>query len=228
MGGTADGRRARRLIARCRRGRRGLAAPGKPERRHDRGGAQDYGTGARHRTGLPGRAQQRQRGLLGDLPAGRAGACDERHRLRVAHTVVGRRGDVGGGGAAFLVDVGDDEAQREQALGGGVVVLAVGGDAFDPADATLDVARLGPENDPPAARPLRVCMSGACRSGAGACGSGTAHTTGWIAGVAGDALDAMDVTPPAAAATTAAAAAPVTRVFRITAVLSMGPTHQRG
>jgi hypothetical protein len=33
----------------------------------------------------------------------------------------------------------------------------------------------------------------------------------------------MDVTPPAAAATTAAAAMPVTRVFRITVVLSIGP-----
>jgi hypothetical protein len=51
------------------------------------------------------------------------------------------------------------------------------------------------------------------------------HTTGWIAGEAGEALAAMEVTPPAAAATTAAAAMPVTRVLRITAVLSTGPTQ---
>jgi hypothetical protein len=41
-------------------------------------------------------------------------------------------------------------------------------------------------------------------------------------------LDAMEVTPPAAAATTAAAATPVTRVFRITAVLSISQTQQEG
>jgi hypothetical protein len=57
-------------------------------------------------------------------------------------------------------------------------------------------------------------------------------TTGWMAAVVDGApeleLDAMDVTPPAAAATTAAAATPVTRVFRITAVLSIGLTHHGG
>jgi hypothetical protein len=41
-------------------------------------------------------------------------------------------------------------------------------------------------------------------------------------------LDAMEVTPPAAAATTAAAATPLTRVFRITAVLSISPTQHGG
>jgi hypothetical protein len=54
-------------------------------------------------------------------------------------------------------------------------------------------------------------------------------TTGSMADGAPElAFDAMEVTPPAAAATTAAAAMPVTRVFRITAVLSIGPTHLRG
>jgi hypothetical protein len=38
----------------------------------------------------------------------------------------------------------------------------------------------------------------------------------------------MEVTPAAAPATTAAAATPVTRVFRVTVVLSIGPTHHRG
>jgi hypothetical protein len=45
-----------------------------------------------------------------------------------------------------------------------------------------------------------------------------------IAGAADDALEAIDVTPPAAAATTTAAVMPVTRVFRVTTVLSFGPT----
>jgi hypothetical protein len=40
--------------------------------------------------------------------------------------------------------------------------------------------------------------------------------------------DAMEVTPAAAPPTRAAAATPVTRVFRVTIVLSIGPTHQRG
>jgi hypothetical protein len=57
-------------------------------------------------------------------------------------------------------------------------------------------------------------------------------TTGWMAAVVDGApepmLDAMEVTPPAAAATTAAAATPVTRVFRITAVLSISQTQQGG
>jgi hypothetical protein len=55
-------------------------------------------------------------------------------------------------------------------------------------------------------------------------------TTGATTAVDDDApklrLDATDVTPPAAPATTAAAAMPVTRVFRITAVLSIGLTIQ--
>jgi hypothetical protein len=38
----------------------------------------------------------------------------------------------------------------------------------------------------------------------------------------------MEVTPTAAALTAAAAATPVTRVFRVTAVLSIGPTQGRG
>jgi hypothetical protein len=53
-----------------------------------------------------------------------------------------------------------------------------------------------------------------------------------MAGACDGALAAMDVTPPAAAATTAAAAAPVakplTRVFTVTAVLSIGPTEVKG
>jgi len=40
--------------------------------------------------------------------------------------------------------------------------------------------------------------------------------------------DAMEVTHAAAPPTTATAAMPVTRVFRVTVVLSIGPTHQRG
>jgi hypothetical protein len=36
----------------------------------------------------------------------------------------------------------------------------------------------------------------------------------------------MDVTPAAAPAMATAAAAPLTRAFRVTIVLSMGPTHE--
>src|SRR6478672_569654 len=85
-----------------------------------------------------------------------------------------------------------------------------------------------PANEPPEARACRVCSSGACRSGAGACGIGTPHTTGCTAGADDTGGDAMKVTPAAAPPTRTAAATPVTRVFRVTMVLSIGPTHQRG
>jgi hypothetical protein len=38
----------------------------------------------------------------------------------------------------------------------------------------------------------------------------------------------MEVTPAAAPPTRAAAATPVTRVFRVTVVLSIGPINERG
>src|SRR5882724_9453966 len=85
-----------------------------------------------------------------------------------------------------------------------------------------------PLNEPPPARACSVCKSGACKSGAGACGIGMSHTTGCTAGADDTAGDATEVTPAAAPATIAAAAMPVTRVFRVTVVLSIGPTHQRG
>src|SRR5882757_7738228 len=85
-----------------------------------------------------------------------------------------------------------------------------------------------PEKEPPPARTCSVCSSGACKSGAGACGIGASHTTGCTAGADDTTGDAMEVTPAAAPPTTATAAMPVTRVFRVTVVLSIGPTHQRG
>jgi hypothetical protein len=63
------------------------------------------------------------------------------------------------------------------------------------------------------------------RGSPGARGSGAPNTTGVIAGVAVVGTDAIEVTPTAAAPTNAAAARPVVRYFRLTIVLSFGPTE---
>jgi hypothetical protein len=72
------------------------------------------------------------------------------------------------------------------------------------------------------ARLVRTAVSWSA-VGVASSGSGTPNTTGAIAGEAVG-TGATEVTPTAAAPTIAAAATPMVRVFRLTSVLSIGPT----
>ena len=120
------------------------------------------------------------------------------------------------------------EGERELAFGLRLAQLRVGNPAFDPADATLDVWRLAGGRARAAECLKRLkqrALQVRCRCLRHRDVPNDRSHAGAVVDIAGD---AMEVTPAAAPAMTTAAAAPLTRVFRVTIVLSIGPTHQRG
>ena len=208
------------------------ATSAKPERRRYCDGAQDCGAKVR-RTGRISRPTTATTRPTPSQSANRWGSGRPRTgRSRVAVVAGGSsRGDVGGGYVAVLVDVVDAERSA--------------GTCPPRPHRCTPCRRRCPRSGRPALDECGLVAVGAERAGPGECwrasaavrpaslgpapaAVGMSNTTGCTAGAAEIVPDAMEVTPAAAPPTSAAAATPVTRLFRVTVVLSIGPSLLRG